>query len=582
MTGVAQHTIRSAAPLLVSTTPDRLSPQVLLVFLLCWVAAVLVILRLIGPHRPRPPMDSSRGPFLGPDRPEPTPNSGGPAPDVAEREGSKWYVADQLHRVPVQIVVPSDAVDRVGCLDDRAAADMLEDLAGPVLDAGRRPYRRDWGGILLHDSDEREIVEVVAALAASHAVPLLVVQAHDIVPADRRSVVAPVFGLAAAKAPCVLVIEGVDDLADPAAPLVISQHARRVEHELTTAIRVEDRQASVVVIASARSRDAVAPTLLQNGCLDRVIAVGTPTARQRDLIVRSELLRRHARVDGALNDVVGLTEGMNHHRIVAAVHDACRAARQRDPTSQPLMVSMLDIHAAVRQPSDAGPLAIGRDRETRIRELVQLAQDPAASFGLVLAGDEGNGGADVARWVTARVRRAVAWLDAGELGSVTVEDLERTLVAAFAQLPVLVVWERLDVLLGAGTDGSRRRKSVLAGVEHLARTSGAAIIATMQQPELIEPRLIEDGTLEVLWIPAPAFHDRVALLRHALGHAVLVDTTTEEVAAALHGASRAQVLARCQGAIHAAVLRQRADRSQPLEVLRADFRWPRGRSDREA
>jgi hypothetical protein len=308
-----------------------------------------------------------------------------------------------------------------------------------------------------------------------------------------------------------------------------------------------------------------------------VIAVRTPNARQRSRLIRTELLRRRATLDGALDGVVRLSNGMTQHRIMDAVQQACRDARRRDPGPEPLAVSTIDLYAALRRPFGEDPLAIGSQREARIRDLVRLAQDPTASFGLVLAGDNGNGSADVARWIADRARQTVAWLDAADLGLVPADELEQMVVAASAELPVVVVLEQLDLLLGHD-DRSGRRKIALTAVERLARTSGAAVIATVRQPELIDPMLVEDGTLEVMWIPRPAFHDRGALLTHALGHAVLFDTTIEELAASLHGATRAQVVARCRAAIHAAALRERTRPSSALPLLRADVQQlPAGR-----
>lgn len=571
MTEVAQHTTRGAAPLVTSDAADRL----LLVVLLCWIAAVLVILRLT--HR-RPPERDVRRPNRSSPRPRPT-DAGWHTPDTGPRAHrpaphAEWRVADRLHQVPVQIIAPSSAPDRAGGGGGGSAAAMLEDLAGPVLDARSLRYRRSWGGVLLHGADVRGIAELAATLAAAHEVPLLVVRAHDIVPVDRRPVAAPVLALAATMAPCVLLIEGVDELADPTAPLVVSRHARRVEHELTTAVRSHDPTSRAVVLASARSVDRVATALTQDGCFDRQIGVGLPTAQRRRLLVQTELLLRHAVFDDALDEAAHLTAGMTEHHIMRVIGEACRVARVRAPVTEPLPVSTVDLRAALRRPSGGGPLAIGRGRETRIRDLIRRARDPDDTFGMVLAGDERNGGADVARCVAARARRAVVWLDARELDSLPAEELDAMVVAACDQLPVMVVWERLDALVGGDTSDGRRRKSVLAAMEHLARTPGACVIATMRRPELLDPMLVEDGTLEVMWIPSPDFHDRVALLAHALGPAVLVDTTIEELAAALHGATREQVMARCTAAIDAACLRQRAYPSRPLEVLRADFREP--------
>jgi SpoVK/Ycf46/Vps4 family AAA+-type ATPase len=113
---------------------------------------------------------------------------------------------------------------------------------------------------------------------------------------------------------------------------------------------------------------------------------------------------------------------------------------------------------------------------------------------------------------------------------------------------------------------------VLAIVQRLAQAPGTALVATAQRPTLLDPTLIDDGTVEVMWIGAPRFHDRVALLTHELRHAVLTDTTVEDLAASLVGATRAQVVARCHAALHSAALRSRTGRPQQIELVCADFR----------
>jgi transitional endoplasmic reticulum ATPase len=559
-------------------TPEALPLQLPVLALVCWIALVLAFLHLTSSrtrrHRTRqaaesPPLwDPTDGWSHGDgwNTREQGPRGGEPRPR------GQWRAADRLHEVPVQVIDQPTSAGSAG-VHDRTTA-MLEDLAGPVLDAGARPFRRQWGGILLHGSDQRDVGARAAELASDHGVPLLVVRARDIVPVDHRRVVEPVFVLAATRAPCVLLIEDVDELADPTAPLVVSRHSRRVEHELTTAVRTDDPSSGIVVIASARSVEDVAPTLLQEGCFDRVIGVGVPTTRQRSALLQRELLRANAALDGRLDTVVRLTGGMTHHRIAEVLHDAFRIARRRAPSAEPLSITTIDVRIALHRTTDVGPLAIGATREAWIRELTRSARDADASFGLILAGDRDNGCNDIARIVASTTEREIAWLNALDLASLPVEDLERMIREACNEPPVVVVWTQLDALLHEDGAQGRRSKSVHAALEHLARTPGTAVIATMQDPALLDPGLIDDGTLEVMWIPAPDFHGRIALLTHALHHVDLADTTVEELAASMHGATRSQVIQWCEAAVHSAVLRAAPDGSARLEVLTADFALP--------
>jgi hypothetical protein len=569
-------------PVSIDAAPSTSEPvplQVPVLALVCWIALLVAFLHLTSARTRRHRTGHAAEP---PPLWDPTDawsdgdgwhtREQGPR-DAEPQARGQWRVADRLHEVPVQVTDPPTSAGSVG-VHDRTTA-MLEDLAGPVLDAGVRPLRRQWGGILLHGSDQRDVGARAAELASNHGVPLLVVRARDIVPVDHRRVVEPVFELAATRAPCVLLVEDVDELADPTAPLVVSRHSRRVEHELATAVRTDDRRSGVAIIASARSVDDIAPALLQDGCFDRVIGVGVPTTRERRTLLQRHLVDAHVALDGDLDDVVRLAEGVTHHRIAEVLHDACRIARRRTPSNEPLSITVIDVRMALHRATDVGPLAIGSAREAWVRELTRSARDADASFGLVLAGDRDNGSIDIARIVASTMEREIVWLNALDLASLPAEDLEQMIREACNEPPVVVVWTQLDALLGDDEAQHHCRKIVRASVEHLARTPGMGVIATMRDSALLDPRLVDDGTLEVMWIPAPDFHGRVALLTHALERADLGDTTIEELAAAMHGATRSQVILWCDAAIHSAVLRHAPDGSAGLKVLAADFVLPR-------
>lgn len=568
-----------AGPLIASLIADSGPVALLVAALACWIVAITRVTRSsMRPRHGRDAQGSSGVTGAVDDEPSEDawfPPHRSPVDEGPQRRGidaSGWFVTDRRHRTPVQVVEPAHVAGTTTEPGDTVAAAMLDDLAGAVLHAGWRGHRRSWGGVLLHGADASETAQLAAGLAAVHDVPMLIVRTHDIVPVDQRPVVEPVVTLAESMAPCILLVEGLDDLTDPGAPLVVSRHARRIEHELATAVRTADRTVPIAILGSAHAADAVARSLLQDGCFDRVVVVGTATRRQRALLLQTELLHHDALFDDALEEAVRLTDGMRRHEILGAVHWACRLARQRAPDGTPVVVSSADLRAALHHALDHEPLAIGLTHEARVRGLVDIAHDPATSPGLVLAGDPDNGGAEVARWIASRTRRSVKWIDGDALDAVPAEDIGQLFASGLDDLPVVVVWNHLDRLLSADTANGRRRKSVLATIERLAQTPGMGIIATTREPTLLDPALIDDGTLEVMWIGAPRLHDRVALLSHELGHAVLADTTVEELAASLVGATRAQVIARCRAALRSSLLRNGQDCHQPLEIVRADFR----------
>lgn len=500
----------------------------------------------------------------------------GPRTDVSTREArpsGDWRNADPLHCARMQVIEPDHMPTWATSICVTLSRDVLEDVAGPVLDAGHMRYTRHWSGVLLHGASVRASAELARGLAGEHGVRLVVVRAREIAPADFRPVVRTLFEHVSSLAPCVVLIEEVDGFADVGSQ-VVSSHARRIEHELATGLRSLSRDLRVVVLASAVSIDRVPDGLLAAGCFDRAIAVDPPSATQRGRLLARVLLHRGARFEGDAGELVRLTEGLYETQLTALIAQACRVARARGRTRDDRVVlSRADVHAALPAPSDArvGPLAIGRQLEQRLHDLRNRLGDEQASVGVALIGLPGNGKTTIARWLTTNVNRAVVWLGGDDVATLEVEDVDVTVAGATALRPVVVVLDGLDdVLTISSVEDAERRKALLIGIEHLARTPGGAVIVTLRDPTLVDEAVVD----ERLWIPSPSHYDRIALIKCALGHAALLDTTPAEIAERFHGRTRSEVVDGCRAAIHAATLRhtlQEAEVNHALPVSANDF-----------
>lgn len=550
--------ILPAAPAL-SFIGDDLRPVALIV---CWAMVVAVVLLPLR-SRPRLPRSDWLAVMTGP----------------PEHTGSvRVHVPDDAG-APLDVVWP-DALpafhDVQGLVLETA---QLDDLARVILDAGRRPVRRTWHGVLVHGDAGSGRTMLVRALAGEHEVPLLSVQARDLVPQRTDSPIATILTRAVEVAPCVVLIIGVDELSADHADADTARH-RRAVNDLAWHLRMLSADHPVVVVGTALSVERVSPLLLTPGGFDRQIAVIGPDRAERERIIRRELIFAGATYRGDVTDVVRMSRDMFARQLRDLVAVAVRSARldHRSDRRGPVTLTLRDMRAGLHQASASpfDPRTVGTELSQRIRRFASEMRDPLASCGLALVGEDGNGKTTIARWLADACRREVMWFTGADVRSLTSRDLEAIIDVACTRAPALVVLDDLDGALDSRATPPIDAKHLAVAVERLLSGQGTSVVLTASDPSSI-PR-IDDDMIDTCWVARPDFHDRVHIIRHVLADTDLLDTTHEELAAHLHGLNRAAVVDTCHRALRVAAIRTETtlldQRRTPLVLRFEDLRPP--------
>ena len=417
------------------------------------------------------------------------------------------------------------------------AVAQLDDLLAPVLHAGRRPYRRPFGGVLVHGGTAADRGLLVRAVAGEHEVPLLTIRATTLGRSPVDSAVEAVFAHARAHAPCVLVVTDLDALAED-----VAAELRRVCSDLLTHLRRVAPAERLAVVGLLSDADVVPRPLLDIGGFDRSVAVGALTAAERERIIRREVLLHAAAHDGDLQASVLETDGMTASQLQAAVAAAVRSVRSRSAVSGgPVTVTPRDLRASIDAASavpTVAPQAFGSTIACRLQSLVAQLDDDQASPAIALLGASGNGKTTAARWVAQRCDRRVVWITCRDITMLRPEDLDVVVDAAAAQAPVLVVLDGVDEALAA-LDGSDR-KPVVAAVERLLAARRVGLLLTARDRWTPPYANHLDDQIESYWLRHPTYHERIVLIRHA--HRDAHPSTIATLAAQLHGATRRDVV----------------------------------------
>jgi SpoVK/Ycf46/Vps4 family AAA+-type ATPase len=414
----------------------------------------------------------------------------------------------------------------------------LEDLAGLVLRAGRRPYERGWGGVLLHGHTAADAALLVRAVAGEHDVPLLSVRAARLARAAVDSAVKAVFAYVREHAPCVLMIADLGALSSQAALT-----SRRVHSDLLTHLRGLAPSDRVVVVGITTHADDLAPSLRRPGGFDRPVALGVPTASERARIVRREVVLQGAVLDADPQAVVQVTDALAASQVRDAVATAVRSVRSRSAVSgAPPAVTARDLCqgvAAVHASPGIAALAFAPELVRRLKDVVTRLHDGRSTPTLALLGQRGNGRTTAVRWVAQQCDGGATWLTGADLAVLTSDDLKAVIDGVMAQRPTLVVIDDIDEAFAESATIDPKR--LLAAIEEFVTSRAFALLLTAQERWAPSWASDLDDQIESHWIAHPTYRERVLLIRH-------VDPDADEgsvtaLAAALHGVTRREIVA---------------------------------------
>lgn len=461
--------------------------------------------------------------------------------------------ADEQHSPPIDAprrnltgaaLVRTTRASELPSLRDMAghelAAAQLDDLVGPVLRAGRRPYARKWGGVLVACDSEADATTLVRAVTGEHGRPMLSVAARRIVRSEIASAAEAVVEYARDCAPCVLVVTGLHELAGDSASDVA---ARRAVSDLLTAVRAVGPADRLVTVGLVRDVADVPTTLRDVGGFDQVVTVEPLTADERDRILRREVPLHGALFDGEPGDAVAATDGLTASQLRHVVDTAVHAVRNRAVLSDaPAVVTARDLREAVRDADPASSYivleAFGPQIAERLKRLLEQLGDGLAGPAVGLFGATGNGKTAAARFVAERCGRLVVWLTGADLARLHRDDLDAIVDGVTAQAPVLVVFDGVDVAFAEADNATS--KHLAATIEHLCAIPAVALLVTARDRWVPRCASHLDSLIESAFVRSPAFHERVQLLESRLRHTPRARIA--EFAAQLHGATREDVV----------------------------------------
>jgi ATP-dependent 26S proteasome regulatory subunit len=449
-----------------------------------------------------------------------------------------------VRRLPVgDALVITEHPDELPTLSDivghRMAAAQLDDIVGPTLRAGRRPYLRPWGGVILHGAPATDASLLARAIAGEHQVPLLTVQAARLARSPLDSAVKSTFSTARAAAPCVLVVTDLDALVAHGSPAL-----QRVASDLLTQLRSLLPSDRLAVLGVAAKLHALPRSLCDSGGFDRAVTVGALTASERARIIQREILLHAATLDDDLQAATDLTDGLSASQLRAVIAGAVRSVRARLAVpGGPLMVSVRDLREGTVEADGRPavvPLAWGSDVVSSLHRFVAQLDDGRAIPALALLGAAGNGKTAAARWVAHRCGRWVVWIAGAELGPMTPRDVAAVVAGVVERTPVLVVIDDIAALplspAGAGGNVSR-------AIERLLSTVGAGLLVTSRTQWNLPGAHHLNDRIASCWIPHPTYHERLALIQRVMPRA-----DGAALAARLHGATRRDVVAAARNA----------------------------------
>jgi hypothetical protein len=298
-----------------------------------------------------------------------------------------------------------------------------------------------------------------------------------------------------------------------------------------------------VVVGITTHPDDLAPSLRRPGGFDRPVALGVPTASERARIVRREVVLHGAVLDANQQAVVQVTDALAASQVRDAVATAVRSVRSRSAVSgAPPTVTARDLRegvAAVHASPGIAALAFGPELVRRLKDVVTRLHDGRPTPTLALLGRRGNGRTTAARWVAQQCDGGVTWLTGADLAVLTSDDLDAVINSVMAPRPTLVVIDDIDEAFAVSATIDPKR--LLAALAELLASRASALLLTAQERWTPSWASDLDDQIESHWIAHPTYRERVVLIRHVDPYAD--ETSMAALAAALHGATRQEVIA---------------------------------------
>lgn len=383
---------------------------------------------------------------------------------------------------------------------------------------------------------------LVAALAGEFGARLIHVSARFLVPRNGGTLqprIAMLVRYAQTNTPSVLFIEDLEMIT----AVADRDRAQVAIHDLIGELRLRDRRARSLLVATLATPDDLLPSDLVADVFDPVIHVGPP-----DAAARRALFERawHGRPPEDIDEIVELTEDMARAEIDAMIKEARERARiEQGPGAA---TGSRHVRAAMHDPATPTwlqELILSRELWVEVKRLAATLADPDANLGVVLTGDHGTGKTTIARCLATSSQRHLVVCAFGSVADAEAfaQALRDSIKEAVRGRPSLLLLDDCPriaprVVQTAATGGRHvvDVSIVAAAVDRALSVSGVAVIATVGQIDAIDSVLRRPGRLDRhVYVSYPDRGARLELLRQSLGPVRLGNISATVVADELQG-----------------------------------------------